>query len=453
MVHPAVLPLVDEGLGNNTYLVDLGDGRALVVDPSRDLRALRAAARRRGLRVAFAADTHLHADFLTGVTDLATADDAAVLASAAGGRGYPHTALRDGDEVDLGGLRLRILSTPGHTDEHIAYLLLDGDQPVGVFTGGSLIVGSAARTDLVDPARSEELARAQFGSLQRLTALPDDVEVWPTHGAGSFCSAPSGSARTSTVGTEKATNALLRSPDEDTFAAALIGSTGSFPPYFRRLGEVNRRGPRVLDPGPMLRPLTPADVRRLLAEGGQVVDVRPVEQFAAGHLAGSVSIELRPAFATWLGWVVPADRPLVVVRGADQDPDEVAWQAVKVGYDNLAGELAGGIDAALAAGMATESIPLVEPDEVFGSVVLDVRQDREYAVAHLPGAHHVELGDLPTRATEVPSGPTVVMCGHGERAMTGASLLARAGRRDVSVLAGGPGDWASAHRQALAAGR
>ena len=206
-----LVPLVDDGLGNSAYLVDLGDGRALVVDVSRDLRAVHAAAAKRGLTVAFAADTHLHADFLSGAVQLASTSGTRILASAAGDREFAHTGLRDGDEVDLGGLRLRALTTPGHTHEHLAFLLLDGDREIGVFTGGSLLVGSAARTDLVSDDRTEELTRAQYASLRRLAALPGDVNVWPTHGAGSFCSAPPGSDRTSTIARELATNPLLQS--------------------------------------------------------------------------------------------------------------------------------------------------------------------------------------------------------------------------------------------------
>jgi hydroxyacylglutathione hydrolase len=252
-VDVAVVPLVDEGLGNSAYLVDLGDNRALVVDASRDLRAVRAAAEERNLRVAFAADTHLHADFLSGARQLAASDGATVLASAAGGREFGHTRLSDGDEVDLGGLRLRALGTPGHTDQHLAFVLLDGQRPLGVFTGGSLLVGAAARTDLVDPERTEELARAQYRSVLRLLTLPDEAAVWPTHGAGSFCSAPTGTERTSSIGREKATNPLLRAADEDGFVASLLGSLGSFPPYFLRLAEINRRAAAsgaVLEKGP-----------------------------------------------------------------------------------------------------------------------------------------------------------------------------------------------------------
>src|SRR5882762_9328818 len=210
-----LVPLVDEGLGNSAYLVDLGDGRALVVDVSRDLRAVHTTAARRGLTVAFAADTHLHADFLSGAYQLGATNRTRVLASAAGHREFTHTGLHDGDEVDLGGLRLRALMTPGHTHEHLSFLLLDGDREVGVFTGGSLIVGSAARTDLVSDERTDDLTRAQYASLRRLACLPGDVQVWPTHGAGSFCSAPPGTERTSTIAHELATNPLLHAADED----------------------------------------------------------------------------------------------------------------------------------------------------------------------------------------------------------------------------------------------
>ena len=212
MDAPVVIPVVDEGLGNSSYLVDLGDHRALAVDASLDLRALRAEADRRDLRVRFAADTHLHADFLSGAVQLAAVDGARVLASAAGRREFAHQGLREGDEVDLGGLTLRALATPGHTGEHLSFELLDGPTVVGVFTGGSLIVGGAARTDLVGADRTEELTRLQYRSLQRLRRLPDATKVWPTHGAGSFCSAPRGAERTSTIGQEKSSNLLLDRP-------------------------------------------------------------------------------------------------------------------------------------------------------------------------------------------------------------------------------------------------
>ncbi|MGQ0631570.1 MAG: rhodanese-like domain-containing protein [Sporichthyaceae bacterium] len=444
-----LIPLIDAGLGNSSYLLDLGDGRALAVDASRDLRALREAADNRGLRVAFAADTHLHADFLSSAVQLTRDMGATVLASAAGRRRFPHTGLSDGDEVDLGGLTLRALATPGHTDEHLAFLLLDGTRELGVFTGGSLIVGSAARTDLLGAERAAELARAQYRSLHRLLALPDDTAVWPTHGAGSFCSSPPGAERTTTIGAERRTNALLAAPNEEAFAAHLLASLGSYPTYFDRLGEVNRRGPAVLSANPSLTPLSLDVVQGQLTVGAQVVDVRPVTEFAAGHIPGAISIPLRDQFATWLGWLFPADTQLVVVLAPDQDPAEVAWQAAKIGYDQIAGQLDGGMAAWNG---AVTRIDLVAATDIGDRAVLDVRQQPEYSAGHIPGARNIELGRLPDEPDGASAG-AVVMCGHGERAMTGASVLARAGATGLAVLDGGAGEWSVATGRELAVDR
>jgi rhodanese-related sulfurtransferase/glyoxylase-like metal-dependent hydrolase (beta-lactamase superfamily II) len=449
---PELVTLVDEGLGNTSYLVDLGDRRALAVDPCRDLRAMRQALSAGQRRVAFAADTHLHADFLSGARQLASTDAASVLASAAGGREFDHTGLRDGDEVDLGGLRLRVLGTPGHTDEHLSFLLLDGDHPVGVFTGGSLLVGAVARTDLVDPARTEDLARAQYRSVQRLLELPDEVAVWPTHGAGSFCSAPAGAERTSTIGAERKRNPVARARDEDTFVADLIGSLGSYPPYFHRLGEANRRGPGLLPHKLDVASMTATEVAAAQAGGATIVDVRPVPSFAATHPAGALSIPLRPAFASWLGWLAAHDRPIVVVREPLQDLEEVLWQAAKIGYENIVGELAGGVDAWTAASLPTTTTELTQAQADPGMRVLDIRQEAEYREGHVPGALHVELGNLTDVVGQLPDVPTVVMCGHGERAMGAASILSGSGLTHVSVLAGGPADWAEANGQQLETG-
>jgi glyoxylase-like metal-dependent hydrolase (beta-lactamase superfamily II)/rhodanese-related sulfurtransferase len=439
-----VVPLVDEGLGNSAYLLDLGDGRALAVDPPRDLRGLRAAAARRGLRVAYAADTHLHADFLTGACQLAADDGATILASAAGQRRFGHRGLRDGDEVDLGGLTVQALATPGHTDEHLSFLIRDGARAVGVFTGGSLIVGSAARTDLLGPDRTEELTRAQYASLRRLATLPDATAVWPTHGVGSFCSAPAGAERTSTVGREKATNPLLAAPDADAFAARLTGGLGSYPAYFARLAEVNRRGPDVVTAEPALAPLDVPAVRRFVAAGAVVVDVRAVPDVATGHLPGSIAITLRAQFATWLGWLFDPATPIVVVRDPDQPAADILWPALTIGYESIVGELDGGVAAWRAAGGDLAVTGLAHPGRVAGPV-LDVRQHSEFAAGHLPGAIHLELGDLAAHVDALPADPVTVMCGHGERAMTAATLLERAGRRDLAVVAGGgPTEWAEA---------
>jgi len=451
MIDDQLVAVVDEGLGNSAYLLDLGDGRAMAVDPPRDLRALRRAADRRGLRVAYAADTHLHADFLTGAVELAAGHGATILASAAGMRAFDHQGLRDGDEIDLGGLTLRALATPGHTDEHLSFLLSDGPTPVGVFTGGSLIVGSAARTDLLGGDRTLELAHAQYRSLHRLATLPDPTAVWPTHGAGSFCSAPPGAARTSTIGTEKHTNPLLSAPDADTFVRWLTGSLGSYPAYFRWLAEVNRQGPPVLTEQPVLPGLTVEQIQTYLRDGAVVVDVRPIVDVAAGHIPGAISIALRSAFATWLGWVIDPTTPIVIVRNSDQPPADILWPALNIGYHRILGELAGGMPAWTAAGRSVTATALVAPSQI-GGQVLDIRQDNEYAAGHLPHARHIELGLLPAHAGGIEPDPVTVMCGHGERAMTAATLLQRHGHRSVSVLDGGATDWAQATGASLERG-
>lgn len=439
---PDIVTLVDEGLGNSSYVVDLGDDRALVVDPERHPAGYLAEARRRGLDVAYAVETHLHADFVSGARELG-ALGAELLVPGAGGHEFPVRGLADGEEVDLGGLTLRAVATPGHTPEHLAYLLLDGPRPLALFSGGSLLVDAVARTDLVSPDRTEPLARELWRSLhERILTLPDDLPVYPTHGAGSFCSAPAGGERTTTIGREKQANPLLAAPDEDAFVAALLGGLGTYPPYFLRLRGVNRRGPQLHGPGrPLLPRLTPDDVALLQRAGAMVVDVRPVVEYARGHLRGSISIVLRPQFASWLGWVVADETPLVFVLGPDQDREDLVRQARNIGYEQLLGELEGGVAAWSASGRDLEVTP-IEPVQRVAGPVVDVRQRSEYEAGHLPGARNVELGSI-TEA-ELPPGPVAVMCGHGERAMTAASLLARQ-RGEVTVLTGGPDDWAEAH--------
>ena len=447
-----IVPVIDEGLGNSSYVVDLGDGRALVVDPERDpVPYLRAAAGRK-LRLAYSAESHLHADFVSGSRELA-AQGARVLAAAAGHTAFSHRGLDDGEEVDLGGLTLRALATPGHTPEHLSYLLLDGTAPIALFSGGSLLVASVARTDLIAPEETEHLARELWRSLHdRILTLPDELPVYPTHGAGSFCSAPAGGERTTTIGAEKATNALLVAPDEDGFVKLLLEGLGTYPPYFSRLREVNRLGPVVFGPEqPPLARLDADTVRHRIDDGAAVIDVRPITAFAAGHIPGALSIELRDQFATWLGWLVEDGRPIVFILGHQQDRAEVVRQAHKVGYERLEGELAGGMVAWTAAGFESAQITLVPAAEASGTIV-DIRQAGEFANGHLPGALHVELGSV--GQAELPRrGQLTIMCGHGERAMSAASILEARGHRELAVVLGGPAEWVSASGRALETGR
>jgi rhodanese-related sulfurtransferase len=279
-----------------------------------------------------------------------------------------------------------------------------------------------------------------FHSLRRLDDLPDELPVYPTHGAGSFCSAPGGTQRESTLGRERATNRLFGIDDEATFVEQLLAGFGSFPTYFTQLPELNRRGPRRYPDIPQLAWLDLASAERHLEAGAVVIDARPIAEFGAGHVPGSISNALRPVFASWLGWLVPLDRPIVLVAGVDQDRRELVRQCLDIGHDNIVGEVDGGIDAWRDAARTIATIALVGPAGI-APAVIDVRQRSEFEAGHIPGAKHVELGNLST--TSVPDGPITVMCGHGERAMTGASILAARGHDDFNVLDGGPDTWAA----------
>jgi glyoxylase-like metal-dependent hydrolase (beta-lactamase superfamily II)/rhodanese-related sulfurtransferase len=447
---PEIVGLVDEGLGNSSYLVDLGDGSALVVDPTRQPGPYLAEAERRGLHIATAVETHLHADFVSGSRELA-ARGAQVVAARAAGLEHPHHGLLGGERLDVGSLTLEALATPGHTPEHLAYLLSDGSSPVALFSGGSLLVGAVARTDLISPEQTEILARSLFRSIQeQLLSLPDDLAVYPTHGAGSFCSVAPGRDRVTTIGRERTSNPLLAAIDEDVFVARLLGGFGTFPPYFLELREVNRRGPHVYGEWPVLNPLEPAIVSDLVDNGEAVVvvDARQVDAFAAGHIPGSVSIPLRPQFASWLGWLVKREQTIVLVLDEGQDRAEVVRQCLAIGYERLVGELAGGVAAWRAAELPVATVALVTAADVVGTV-LDVRQRNEFAAGHVPGAVNVELGDTAEQASALPPGPLTVMCGHGERAMSAVSILATRGRTDVAVLVGGPAEVVAARSQRL----
>lgn len=448
-VADRIVAFVDEGLGHSSYLVDVGDGRALVIDPSRFPNAQRACARALGIEIAYTADTHVHADYVSGSPELA-ACGATLLAPASAELEVAHRALEPGDDVPLGEFTLRAVATPGHTPDHLAYLLVRDDAPVALFSGGSLMVSTVGRTDLLGSEHAERLAREQYRSVRALMELPDDLAVYPTHGAGSFCSGPGDALRTTTIGRERAKNLLLQLTEDD-FVARVVGGFGSLPEYFRRLPEVNRRGPKIFGAVPRVERLNPHAVRAATAIGALVVDVRPIASFACAHLPGAVSNARRPAFATWLASMLPADRPIVFVVEVSDDVeaiDEIVRQSLTVGHEHLLGVLDGGVPAWQAAGLTISSIALVAPSALVAPVV-DVRQADEYRAGHLPGAVNVELGSI--SGAELPRRVTF-MCGHGERAMSAASLVARSGLDDVCVMDGGPDSWSQVTGHALELG-
>ena len=451
VVRMHVHEFIDEGLGHSSYVIDLADGTAAIVDPPRFPADQEALVERSGRRLAWTIDTHSHADYITGSPGLVARRGVTFIAPAASKLETSHRAVSDGEQIELGScVVLTAIATPGHTPDHHAYVLEADGVPVALFTGGSLMVGTVGRTDLCGPELAVPLAHEMFSSLHRFDHLPDALTVYPTHGAGSFCSAPGASERTSSLGRERTTNPLLSIADELVFVERLVDGFGTFPTYFARLPEVNRRGPTRIDFLPKLTLLDADTVARHRDAGATIVDARPFVSFGRDHLPGSISNTLRPVFGSWLGWLVPADAPIVFVLDPGQDRSDLVRQCLDIGHERLLGELDGGVAAWVASGRPLATTPVAGVDG-FDGPVIDVRQASEFAAGHVPGVRNVELGSIP--ATPLPgAAPVTVMCGHGERAMSAASLLAARGIL-ARVFDGGPDTWASATGRALAVGR
>jgi glyoxylase-like metal-dependent hydrolase (beta-lactamase superfamily II)/rhodanese-related sulfurtransferase len=454
---------VTDGLGDSSYLVRSGDEAALV-DPQRDAWRFLRAAERTGARIRAVLETHVHNDYVSGAQEVRAAIGAEIVAPATGGYRFPHRPAAEGDEVRVGDLRLVAMATPGHTPEHLAWLAHEGgaSTPRAVFTGGSLLVGSAGRTDLLGPELTGELAHAQFGSIRRLAALPDEVEVLPTHGAGSFCvAAMPATRRTTTIGQERRDNLLLRAGDEDAFTEELRSEVMAWPVYYRHMAPINRAGATVL--GHL--PAVPAGPPQFLAEraraGAWVVDGRDRDAFAAAHVPGSVNIELNAGFASYVGWMLPFDAPLLLVLPDPQDRsiEEATSQLVRIGWQRLEGHLSGGIDAWRASGGELRSYQTATVEQLCEAtlrgeqpLVLDVRQPLEWAWGTIPGSEQVFVADLPGRLDSLPhEDPVWVICSNGHRAAIAASLLDRAGIPVRLVGAGSVAEWRVRCQPALAA--
>jgi hydroxyacylglutathione hydrolase len=454
-----VRQFVDEGLGNASYLIASTEaGLAAVIDPQRDVDRYLQVADGLGLRVVYALDTHIHADFVSGARELA-ARAAGSLRIGAGSRaalGFDHLPLDEGDTLPLGDLTVGVLTTPGHTPEHISFTTAPTGSaaPHSVFSGGALIVGGAARTDLLGHDLSEPLARQLYHTLHgKLMRLADEVQVYPTHGGGSFCAAPAADDRTTTIGRERRTNRLARATSEEEFVHLALSGLPSYPTYYRYMRDVNQKGPLVLGSVPVLEPLSPQHVRQAMADGVAIVDIRPPREFAAGHIPGSYGIPLASPLIAWAGWVVPFGSPVVLVADNPRRREEAVRQLIRIGYDDLRGFLDGGIAAWQAAGLPATRTPLIDVHELHAwmrrsdaPLIVDVRTDVEWRAGHLPGAIHIETGRIAAAAAEqVPHDrPVVIHCGAANRATVGLSLLEQRGYRNLTVLDTGFDKWRNA---------
>lgn len=446
------------GLGDNSFLVGSGD-EAVLIDPQRDAWRFLAEAERRGWRVRHVLETHVHNDYVSGALEAQAATGAEiVVAGRSGPFGFAHRAVEAGDEVSVGDLRFVARATPGHTYEHLAWEAWSTrggtGGPEAIFTGGSLLVGSAGRTDLLGDDRAEELARLQYRSVRELAALPDGVLVMPTHGAGSFCVANIPSAeRTSTIGAERATNAVLQAPDEEAFVRQQLATLGRYPAYYRHMAPINRAGPPILRRLPELALLGVGDARRLVGAGASIVDARDRNAFAAGHIPGSLNIELNEAFGTYVGWMLPFGSRLVLVLPeplADSVPEATA-QLIRIGWDAVGGVIAGGAEAWAGSGESLRSYPTAPMKELFERRVrageplriLDVRQPAEWRdEGTIDDSHRVFVADLPGMIGELPRDEELwVVCTTGHRAAIAASLLDRADVPVRLVARGGTIGW------------
>jgi hydroxyacylglutathione hydrolase len=438
-----VLPIETPALGDRSYLVHDGE-TALVIDPQRDIDRVIALAAGAGVRVTHVAETHMHNDYLTGGFALARAAGAAYLVNADDPVSFDRTPVSDGDLVEIGGMQLRALATPGHTYSHLAYVVEAGDgaaggEIAGVFTGGSLLYGSTGRTDLLGPDATAALTRAQWASARRLAReLPGTARIFPTHGFGSFCSATQSEAASSTIGHEKLVNPVL-TLDEGSYVESLLAGLDAWPAYYAHMAPVNLAGPAGPDLSPP-RPADAAELRRRIEAGEWVVDLRDRIAFAAGHVPGTFSFPLDNRFATYLGWMIPWGTPLTLLGDSPEQVAQAQRELARIGIDRPAAAATGRPET-WAGERGVASLRLAKFGDLAaalgagngGPVVLDVRRRLEWEAEHIAGAVHIPLHELPGRAAELPPGEVWVHCESGYRSVLAASILAARGQRVVSV--------------------
>jgi len=435
------------GLGDTTYLLS-HNGVGVVVDPQRDVQRFLDQADIAGVRIRYVLETHVHNDYVSGGRELARRAQAELVLPAGAGVAFDHTPAFHLEDLagESNRLTVRPIHTPGHTPEHLSYLVLVDGQPAALFSGGSLLVGSAGRPDLLGVERAHQLAVAQFHSVQRLARLPDELGLYPTHGEGSFCAASGAGRTTSTIGVEKAANPLLQHHTAEAFAQAQLASLQPYPKYYAFMGGINTLGPQPLLQQPVPE-LSPELARAQLSEV-QVVDARPRAAFANGHIPGSIGVEMADDFGTWVGWLLPFNMPIVLVLEPDQDLSEAVVQLGRIGFDRVRGVVRG-MAKWQTAGYEIASYAVVTTDQFARAVadgtarqVLDVRAPAEWQMGSLPGAIWRYVPDLvDSDPAELDSDAAVwVVCASGFRASIAAGLLERRGYRPVVLADGGVGD-------------
>lgn len=448
-----------EGLAHLSYLLgDESNGVCAVIDPRRDVDVYLEHARRHNVRITHILETHIHADFVSGSLELHAATGAPIFVGETSEYGFEHKALREGDSLSLGSLTIEVLHTPGHTPEHVCYLVSGGKGSVerwALFSGDTLFAGEVGRPDLLGHDRAQELARALYHTLHdKLLKLGDEVEVYPAHGQGSPCGGSIGDRNTSTIGYERLHNPKLQIKDEATFIEAVLSDLPPAPFYYPRMKKVNAQGPALTRCLPRVLPVDARTFHEEMKKPGTViVDTREIEAFGGGHIAGSLSIALRGEFPQWAGWMLEADARVLLVLSDDDKLDEVERHLLRVGFENIAGYLQQGMRGWFEAGLPFERTYEMSVQELHEKLstatnsfqVLDVRRDDEWNEGFISTARHLFAPYLTKHLDVVEKGkPVVVYCGSGYRASVAASVLQQNGFTDVCSVPGSMAAWKAA---------
>jgi len=434
------------GLAHLSYLLG-GKNTCAIVDPQRNVEEYLSAAKGMGMGITHILETHLHADFVSGHMDLAAKTGAEVIAPRAGKCNFPHRAVGEGDEFQIEDMIIRVLDTPGHTPEHITYVVTDssrGKEPAAIFCGDTLFVGDVGRPDLF-PGQAVELAGKLYESLGKLKSLSDHTLVLPAHGAGSLCGRAMGAMRFSAVGYEKRFNRELQHKGLDAFRASLLSGMPEAPDHFARCSDINRKGPAKLGDLPLPRPLSAVEVEQRVQKGEIVLDGRDFLAFGGAHIPGAWNVTIAGNFQTFAGWVIPPEKPILLVLESENRVPEIAAMLRRVGLDSISGWLDGGMHSWNIAGLPEEHVPQISALGLAAvlaadpkSFVLDVRGKLEFETLHLNGAINIAAPDVRQRHPEVPRDrPVYVICNSGHRSSLACSILMQKGFKNVTNVVGG----------------
>ncbi|GAB1441305.1 MBL fold hydrolase [Ignavibacteriales bacterium] len=449
--------IYEPGLAHASYLIGCQKtGEAIVIDAKRDIDDYLKIAETEKLRITHIAETHIHADFLAGSQELAEVTGAKLYLSDEGGSdwqySFPHVGLKDGDSFMVGNLKIEVVHTPGHTPEHISFLLTDtpaSPHPVMMFTGDFVFVGDVGRPDLLEKAAGiigtkEVGAHQMFNSLKKFKALPDHIQVWPAHGAGSACGKALGAVPSSTVGYEKLVNWALQIDDEEKFVTALLEGQPEPPKYFAMMKRLNKTTRPLLTKVPQPQKLHTNELLEAIASGVKIIDTRNKLSFAGGHIPGSINIQDNSAFSTWAGWILNYEDPFILIASEGRI-DSLTRALIRIGLDNIKGYLAN-IEELSEAGLELEILKQFTCNDLEKNIdscyILDVRNETERVAARLNNSHHIFAGYITEHVESLPEDKTIVVhCAGGDRSAIAASLLMSMGFENVANLTGGINAW------------